>query len=342
MKLIFTLLLVSNILTVSAQNTRYRGLTPNDHKLLVNPSVYDGHGVIPICSCLKKKNGKFYLNNDNQTYQGWCVVLQNSNLNDTVVYFSRNKNHLKHVTVKPEKYWFIDYSYHFKRVVNNDTIMTDCDSTEFQIISSYTKGQRHGSRIYLTNGKRTKKEEYWKGELIFYTNYFFDSTYWSLDSIDQKKSNFSFSSYSIPCCTCLKKRNGLWFETDSETPFDGHCSVIDTLNIKEPLLLISLSNSTKFHTALRNLDKLTLSTKGFSGKGYHSVDAIGHPVVTFGPYLRSSQVKLISSYRNGLRHGERLYYKNGKVERIELYYYGQLFSETIFIDSKWAEHPKSY
>ena len=374
MKIILTLLLIISILTVSAQ-TRYSGLTPNDHKLLVNDSLYDGHGIIPTCSCLKKKNGEWYLRNDTNPYSGNCVVLINDKVIDSMVFFSRKKDRTK-IGIQYYKGFHSDYDYHVKRVQNGDTVMIPCDTGDFKIISNYLKGKRHGYRLYYENGTLKKREEYWNGELTFFTFFFLDFTIFPLDSLDQQRANFNMGQwaqlknkknsiepsdsseielltfinsyinpidYEIPYCACLNNKEGAWYDTNSNTPFEGHCAILDQDFKDQQLLLHEYSSSyNKFQYVLRSWHQTSASTARLKGMAYIGKDPLGFDIVHGSPELPKEKINVISSYRNGQRHGERIYYKDGEVERIELYYFGQLFSETIFVDSSWAKHPLSY
>jgi len=384
MKWNLTFLLLVHVLFTSAQ-TRYKGLTPNDHELLVNPVVYDVHGVIPTCDCLKKKDDKWYWRDESKPYVGNCIVLADRHLKDSIVYFSRKKTHFNHVVINRIDYLFVDNDFFFKRVVEGDTVMIPCDSTDFEVYSSYRDGKRYGDRIYLDNGFRTKWEYYDDGELKFYRKYYSvqklpEEPAIQREEVDLKKEvplkkevagvpepvePFSVQlspywlqsgkgNYVLPCCDCLINKNGAWFENNSEVPFTGQCSVIRDWKIKEPVKISVKSSS--YNTTSPYFPKgelifvrhditpwqIQLITPSLARLARDGYDALGHPTSTSAPNLEDEKLQLISSYWNGVRHGERIVYTKGKASRVEIYYHGQLVTETVFVDPEWNGSSRGY
>lgn len=361
-----------------AQGTRYYGLTPNDHTLLVDPKVYDGHGVIPTCDCLQKKGDLLYWKNPSKPYVGSCIVLA-GNYADTIVYFSRKKTHFHHIARNTLKFLFKDQDFFFKRVVDGDTVMVPCDSTEIAIYSNYRDGRRAGDRAYYQNGVRTKWEYYDKGELVFYQKDYvisedrkatIETKVIESDVADKTKDSLIDLSkvvirpyweqagngkFVLPCCDCLIKKNGLWYEEEGKVPYTGQCSVIRDWKIQEPLSINATwrgyhnYNSRYFPKGLdifeiRDVSSYQISfiTPSLAGLGSQGYDALGHPTVTVAPNLEKDKLKLISSYLNGVRHGERIYYEKGKASKIEVYNRGQLSSETVFTNSNGRYNSVAY
>lgn len=378
MKWTLTTLFLLGISFGYAQGTRYFGLTPNDHTLLVDPKIYDGHGVIPTCDCIQKKGDLLYWKDPSKPYVGSCIVFA-GNYEDTVLYFSRKKTHFNHVARNTLKFLFMDQDFFFKRVVDGDTVMVPCDSTEIAIYSNYRDGRRAGDRAYYQKGVCTKWEYYDKGELVFYKKDYgmledqnAPNVSEVMESEVAEKQNDSVMDISsiliapywmqtgngkfvLPCCDCLIKKNGVWYEENSDIPYTGQCSVIRDWKIREPLSIDATwlgyhnYNSKYFPKGLAIFEirditsyQISLITPSLAGLGSQGYDALGHPTVTVAPNLEKDKLKLISSYLKGVRHGERIYYEKGKTSKIEVYNRGQLSSETVFTNANGRYNSVAY
>lgn len=108
---------------------------------------------VPTCSCLMKKEGKWYLRNSPSIpYNGKCVVMSNSSIEDSVFFSSG--------TMSPK---IEDYELIKCQLVNRPRVV---DLGRVLIISNYSNGFRHGKRSYFNgDGNLIKVEVYNLGEL---------------------------------------------------------------------------------------------------------------------------------------------------------------------------------
>lgn len=119
-----------------------------------------------------------------------------------------------------------------------------------------------------------------------------------------------YLSVFIPNCSDLKTRGGLFYLGQDSLPYCGYCAVLQ-YGEKSSITYYEYSHSP---TSLSE----KLDTSQWSG-GYFTNE-------------KGSKVKIISSYKNGLRDGRREYYKiNGELYKIEIYKNGRLVS-TRYID----------
>lgn len=166
MRFVLTIILLFNFVqTVSAQSTD----TTKRDTIILSPVIFnssnqykfDSLGIyftsssssgtqfiiptVPTCSCLKLKDGKYYLENDTIQYKGTCVV---TDINS------------------PSKLAVIGDVSDYYFGINRKNIL--CFSPDYiKIISRYTDGKRNGNREYYDkSGKLIKTEVYDNGVLI--------------------------------------------------------------------------------------------------------------------------------------------------------------------------------
>jgi hypothetical protein len=104
--------------------------------------------------------------------------------------------------------------------------------------------------------------------------------------------------FFIPHCSKLIKQNGLFYFDQDTIPYSGSCMVAHNGEMREGILLGSSPSAATINFDLKS----------------------------------QAEIKIISHYKDGKRHGVREYYDiNGKLFKIETYENGQLTS-TDYLD----------